>query len=48
MSGEEDRILSQIKPVIEKMVMDITRKKPTDTVTIIILIIYLFLGKIYD
>jgi hypothetical protein len=38
MSGDEDRILSQIKPVIEKMVMDITRKKPTDTVTIIIII----------
>ena len=38
MSGDEDRILSQIKPVIEKMVMDITRKKPTDTVIIIILL----------
>jgi hypothetical protein len=32
MSGEEDRILEQIKPCIEKMVMDITRQQPEDAV----------------
>ena len=32
MSEEENRILKQIKPVIEKMVMEVTRQQPEDTV----------------
>ena len=32
MSGEEDRILKQIKPCIEKMVMEVTRQQPKDPV----------------
>ena len=32
MSGEEDRILKQIKPCIEKMVMEVTRQQPEDPV----------------
>ena len=34
MSGEEDRILKQIKPCREKIVMDITRQQPEDAVMI--------------
>ena len=37
MSGEEDQILKQIKPVIEKLVMDITRQQPQDAVNIFII-----------
>jgi hypothetical protein len=33
MTSEEDRIQKQIKPVIEKMVIDITRKQPKDVVS---------------
>ena len=32
MSAEEDRIQKQIRPFIEKMVMDLTRQKPQDVV----------------
>ena len=32
MSGQEERIANEIKPCIEKMVMDITRQKPKDIV----------------
>ena len=32
MSGEEDRILKQIKPCKEKMVMEVTRQQPEDPV----------------
>ena len=32
MSAEEDRIQKQIRPCIEKMVMDLTRKQPQDVV----------------
>ena len=32
MSGEEDRILKQIKPCVEKMVMEVTRQQPEDPV----------------
>jgi hypothetical protein len=32
MSAEEDRIQKQIRPCIEKMVMDLTRQKPQDVV----------------
>ena len=32
MSAEEERILKQIKPCIEKMVMDLTRQQPKDVV----------------
>ncbi len=32
MSGEEDRILEQIKSCIEKRVMDRTRQQPEDAV----------------
>lgn len=37
MSGEEYQILKQIKPVIEKLVMDITRQQPQDAVNIFII-----------
>ena len=33
MSAEEDRIQKQIRPCIEKMVMDLTRKQPQDVVS---------------
>ncbi len=33
MFGQEGRIVNEIKPCIEKMVMDITRKQPTDIVS---------------
>ena len=42
MSGEEERILKQIKPCIEKMVMDITRQQPEDAVIKFIYNKYLF------
>ena len=47
MSGEEDRILKQIKPCIEKMVMEVTRQQPEDPVNNIF---YHFnnIGQIYD
>ena len=32
MSNQEERIANDIKPCIEKMVMDITRAKPKDIV----------------
>ena len=32
MSTEEDKIQKQIRPCIEKMVMEITRKQPKDVV----------------
>ena len=35
MTSEEDRIQKQIKPVIEKMVIDLTRKQPKDVVSFI-------------
>ena len=48
MSGEEDRILKQIKPCIEKMVMDITRQQPEDAVNKFIYNKINILGKIHD
>jgi hypothetical protein len=42
MSVEEDRVLKQIKPCIEKMVMDITRQQPEDAVIKFIYNKYLF------
>jgi len=33
MSADEKRILDQIRPCIEKMVMDLTRKQPKDVVS---------------
>jgi len=47
MSAEEERIQKQIRPAIEKMVMDLTRKQPKDVVSIS-LINFLNLGKFYD
>ena len=40
MSSKEERIQKKIKPVFEKMVIDITRKQPKDVVSV--KIIYLF------
>ena len=37
MSAEEDRIQKQIRPCIEKMVMDLTRQQPKDVVSKIII-----------
>ena len=34
MSSEEEKIQKQIQPVIEKMVIDIMKSKPTDIVRI--------------
>ena len=34
MSAEEERIQKQIRPGIEKMVMDLTGKQPKDVVSI--------------
>jgi len=34
MSAEEERIQKQIRPCIEKMVMELTRKQPKDVVSI--------------
>ena len=34
MSAEEERIQKQIRPALEKMVMDLTRKQPKDVVRI--------------
>ena len=42
MSGEEDRILKQIKPCIEKMVMECTRQQPKDPVILFIFIFFNF------
>lgn len=42
MSGEEDPILKQIKPCIEKMVLDITRQQPTNAVNYKNIILILF------
>ena len=39
MSAEENRIQQQIRPCIEKMVMDLTRKQPEDVVSKSIIII---------
>lgn len=33
MSTEEDKIQSQIRPCIEKMVMELTKQQPTDVVS---------------
>ncbi len=33
MSAEEERIQKQIRPCIEKMVMELTRKQPKDVVS---------------
>ena len=33
MSAEEDRIQQQIRPCIEEMVLNLTRKQPTDVVS---------------
>jgi hypothetical protein len=50
MSAEEDRIQKQIRPCIEKMVMELTRKQPKDVVSIKIILnkIFLKIGKIHD
>ena len=45
MSGEEDPILKQIKPCIEKMVLEITRQQPTNAVNYKNIILILFQAK---
>ena len=39
MATEEDKIQKQIRPCIEKMVMEITRKQPQDVVSILFIIL---------